>query len=94
MGFENQWSIDQFKRLGTDARLVESINSMLRHVMHIIEEDLWSIGQEIPFERLLAAAFFVVNAFSFYNGASPYNALTGQQPFLLPDVENVNFPKR
>eukprot|EP00973_Karenia_brevis_P061671 8576676-Karenia_brevis.AAC.1 len=103
MGLNNQWSADQFKRLGTEltfrapeqhARLVESRNSVLRHVMHIIEEDLRSIGQEIPFTRLHAEAFFVVNAFSFYNGVSPYNALTGRQPPFLLDLENVNFPEQ
>ena len=35
----------------------------------------------------------MVNAFSFYDGASPYNALTGRQPACLPDLENVDFPK-
>eukprot|EP00973_Karenia_brevis_P091135 12406057-Karenia_brevis.AAC.1 len=66
---------------------------MLRHVMRIIE-DLRSIGQEIPFKRLLAEAFFVVNELSFYNGVSPYIALTGRQPPFLPDMENVSFPKK
>eukprot|EP00973_Karenia_brevis_P052403 7281331-Karenia_brevis.AAC.1 len=48
----------------------------------------------MPFKRLLAEAFFVVNVFSCYNGASPYNALTGRQPPFLPDLENVNFPQQ
>ena len=31
-------------------------------------------------------ALFVVNAFPFYNGVSPYNAYTGRQPAFLPDL--------
>ena len=48
---------------------------------------------KIPFCRLYAEALFVVNAFSFYNGVSPYNAHTGRQPAFLPDLENIDFPK-
>ena len=66
---------------------------MLRHVMHMIEEDLKRSNCELPFRRLLAEAIFVVNAFSFYNGVSPYNAHTGRQPPFLPDLENIDFPK-
>ena len=35
----------------------------------------------------------MVNAFSFYDGASPYNALTGRQPAFVPDLQIIDFPK-
>ena len=59
----------------------------------MIEEDLKRCNAVIPFCRLYAEALFVVNAFSFYNGVSPYNARTGRQPAFLPDLENIDFPK-
>ena len=101
MGFNNPDAIEQLKRLGTKlqlrapgqhAQLAESRQAMLRHVMHMIEEDLKRHNSEIPFKRLYGEALFVVNAFSFYNGVSPYNAHKGRQPAFLPDLENVDCP--
>ena len=46
----------------------------------------------MAFDELYAETLFVVNAFSFYNGVSPYNALTGRQPAFLPELENIDFP--
>ena len=95
----------ELKRIGTDLRInaplqhasiVEARQSMLRHVMHMIEEEFKRASNQtvtIPFARLYAEALFVVNAFSFYNGVSPYNAHTGRQPAFLPDLENIDFEK-
>ena len=103
LGLNNKTAIDELKRLGTElqvqaplqhASLAESRQAMLRHVMHMIEEELKRAhNQTIPFGRLYAEALFVVNAFSFYNGVSPYNAHTGRQPAFLPDLANVDFKK-
>ena len=91
----------EMKRLGTTlrlrapeqhARIVERRNAVLRHNMHMIEEDLKRQNYTITFDRLLAEGFFVCNAFSFYNGVSPYNALTGRQPPCLPDFDTPDFP--
>ena len=101
-GVNNPNSIAELKRLGTELRvrppgqhanLAEARQSMLRHVMHMIEEELKRQGTPIPFSRLYAEAIFVVNAFSLYNGVSPYNADTGLQPACQPDLENIDFPK-
>ena len=59
--------------------------------MHLIEADLKRFGADITFKRLLGEGFFVCNAFTFYNGVSPYNAYTGRQPACLPDLENADF---
>ena len=100
LGLNNAEAITELKRLGTElrirapnqhARTVESRQAMLRHVMHMIEEDLKRGNVTLPFKRILAEALFVVNAFSFYNGVSPYNALTGRQPACLPDLQNADF---
>ena len=102
-GLNNETAIAELKRLGTELRIqaplqhasiAESRQSMLRHVMHMIEEELKRTqDQTIPFARLYAEALFVVNCFSFYNGVSPYNAHTGRQPAFLPDLENIDYKK-
>ena len=99
-GLNNEESNKELKRLGTvlrvrapgqHANLIESRNGVLRHVMHLVEEDLKRHGAEIPFGRLLGEGLFVCNAFTFYNGVSPYNAHTGRQPAFLPDLENADY---
>ena len=59
--------------------------------MHKIEASCNRLNSEISFSRLLAEGVFVCNAFSFYNGVSPYNALFGRQPNCLPDLQNIDF---
>ena len=59
--------------------------------MHLIEEELKKYDIEISFTRLLGEALFVTNAFTFYEGCSPYNALYGRQPACLPDFETLDF---
>ena len=61
--------------------------------MHLIEEDLKRYNHTISFPRLLGEGIYVCNAFSFYNGVSPYNAYTGRQPPFLPDLQNLDFEK-
>ena len=102
LGLNNSLAIDELKRLGTElkvrapgqhARLAEVRQSMLRHVMHLKEEDLERHNHTIPFKRLYGEALFVVNAFSFYHGCSPCNVVFGRQPPWLPDLENIDFSK-
>ena len=40
---------------------------------------------------MVGEANFAGNAFTFYNGVSPYNAVYGRQPQCLPDLENFDF---
>ena len=90
----------ELQRLGTTlrtraprqhARLIGSRNGAMRHVMHLIGEDLKWFGTEITFIRLFGEALFVCNAFTLYNGVAPYNAYTRRQPAYLPDLENPDF---
>ena len=99
-GMNNETAIAELKRLGTQfkvrapgqhTRTSDKRIAILRHVMHLIEEDLTRYGIEITFKRLFGEGLFVCNAFTFYNGASPYNAHTGRQPACLPDLENIDF---
>ena len=54
--------------------------------MHLMEESLKHRDRPVNFTRLLAEALFLCNAFTFYNGDSPYSALLGRQPACLPDL--------
>ena len=101
-GLTSADSVAALKRLGTElmiraprqhARTAESRQSMLRHVMHLTEEELKRHNITMTFTELYAEALFVVNAFSNYGGATPMNALTGRQPSMLPDLENADFDK-
>ena len=67
------------------------VQLMLRQIVHLIEEDLKRFGANIPSKRILGEAFVVCNALTFNKRVSPYNAHTGRQPPMLPDLENADF---
>ena len=71
---------------GQHATTIEARNGILRHLLHVMEEDLKRHDIPLVFTRLLHEAMFASNAFTFYNGVSPYNALYGRQPAMLPDL--------
>ena len=82
-GLDNDEAKAELQRLGTKLRIrapgqhaniIEARNAVLRHTMHLIEEDIKRYGITITFKRLLGEGIFVCNAFTFYNGVSPYNA--------------------
>ena len=56
------------------------------HLLHVMEEDLKRHDIPLVFTRLLHEVMFASNAFTFYNGVSPYNALYGRQPAMLHDL--------
>eukprot|EP00959_Pyramimonas_sp_CCMP1952_P018690 394824-Pyramimonas_sp.AAC.1 len=59
----------------------------------MIEEELNRHNIPIVCTRVLAEGVFVTNAFTFYNGVSPYRAQTGRQPSFLLDLDTLDFPK-
>ena len=65
---------------------VERRHSILRHAMHVAEEQLIDEGIRVTFKQLLAHCTFAGNALISYGGATPYNARFGRQPALLPDL--------
>ena len=88
-GLNCQGAINELKRLGTilkvkargqHASIIERRNAILRHVLHMIEADLRRLGITLSFDTTLGEGIFVTNAFTFHNGVSPYNSLTGRQP--------------
>eukprot|EP00959_Pyramimonas_sp_CCMP1952_P191658 4007696-Pyramimonas_sp.AAC.1 len=59
----------------------------------MIDEELNRHDIPIVVTRVLAEGIFVTNAFTFYNGVSPYQAHAGRQPSFLPDLDTLDFPK-
>ena len=63
---------------GQHATTIEARNGILRHTMHLMEEDLKRNDISLNIKRLLAESIFVCKAFTYYNGESPYHALLGR----------------
>lgn len=100
-GLNNDTAKAELVRLGTTLRTrapgqhanhIEARNAVLRHTLHVLEEDLKRHNMTLSFPRLLGEGLFVTNAFTFHNGVSPYNAYTGRQPACLPDLETLDQP--
>eukprot|EP00971_Amphidinium_carterae_P341791 6480788-Amphidinium_carterae.1 len=69
---------------GQHARVADRRAALLRDAVHKIESHLYDEGITVPFVRVLADCVFCTNSLWTFDGASPYNALLGRQPHLLP----------
>ena len=70
------------------ARFIERRGALLRDVLHKIDSQLQAEGLTgIPFAQRLSEATFAGNALVSVNGSTPYNALYGRVPHLLPDLQ-------
>ena len=76
-----------FKAPHQKAWVVERHNELVRDALHKTESQLIKEGITIPFEQVLAIVVFVKNAITVVGNATPYQALFGRQPTLLPPVE-------
>lgn len=75
---------------GQHARIVERRGPLLRRAMHCIEEQLQSEGHAVTFSQLLAQSVFSGNAMLSYKGGTPYNARSGTQAAMLPDIKALH----
>ena len=48
---------------------------------------------DMPFELVLGDAVFAGNAMITVNGSTPYNALYGRVPAILPSIDQINNPR-
>ena len=75
------------------ARYVERRGALLRDTIHRIEGQLQEEGiAGIPFESILAEATFCGNAMLTVGGSTPYNALYGRVPKMLPSIDQIESP--
>ncbi|CAE7581720.1 RE1 [Symbiodinium sp. CCMP2592] len=65
-------------------RIADRKIAILRDTIHKIGTQLQEEGMTIPFERIMYDAAFALNALTSINGCSPYVAVMGRQPALLP----------
>ena len=73
------------------ARIIERRGALLRDAIHRNDEQLKLEGiTGIPFEERLSNCVFAGNAMISINDTSPYNAVYGRSPNLLPSLEFVH----
>ncbi len=77
----------KYKAPRQKAWLVERHNELLREGLHVIETQMIKEGIKAPFEQILATATFMKNALTSVNGSTPYQAVLGRQPAMLPPLE-------
>ena len=75
---------------GQHARIVERRGALLRDALHRMDSQLEIEGLQVSFPERLSECTYSGNALVSVNGATPYNALLGRTPHMLPDLEVVN----
>ena len=68
---------------------IERRGALLRDTIHKIESQIKEEGLTIPFASILADAVFVGNALLSINGSTPYNAVCGRVPLILPGIDQI-----
>ena len=76
------------------ARYIERRGAILRATLHVMEEQLEREGLVYTFPALLAEAIFAGNALVHVGGSTPYQAVYGRQPAMLPPLEIPDMPER
>ena len=71
------------------AWVVERHNEILRTALHKCQTQLAAEGIEIKFSHILADAVFSKNALLSIGEGTPYIALLGRVPSLLPQLEHI-----
>jgi len=75
------------------ARYIERRGALLRDIIHRIEGQLEEEGiAGILFECILAEATFCGNAMITVGDSTPYNALYGRVPKMLPSIDQIESP--
>ena len=75
------------------ARYAERRGALLRDTIHRVEGQMQEEGLVgTPFESILAECVFCGNAMITVNGSTPYNAVYGRVPHILPSIEQVEPP--
>ena len=75
------------------ARFVERRGALLRDTVHRVQSQLRQEGiSDVPFHSVLSEAVFAGNAMLTVNGSTPYNAVYGRVPRVLPGIDQVDNP--
>ena len=74
------------------ARYAERRGALLRDALHRIHSQLQEEGLTLPFESVLSEATFCGNAMLTVGGNTPYNAVLGRVPRMLPSIDQIRSP--
>ena len=78
---------------GTHANYAERRGALLRDAIHKIYGQLQEEGYpEMEFPAVLAEAVFAGNAMLSINGYTPYQAVFGRTPQMLPGINQIDLP--
>jgi len=77
----------KFKAPRQKAWIVERHNEILRRGLHGTESQLKKESLTASFEMVLAQVTFMHNSLTVINSSTPYQALLGRQPAMLPPLE-------
>ena len=80
----------KFKAPRQEAWIIERHNELLRQQLHRMETQLQTEGRTVRFGQTLNQALFAKNSLLTYNGHTPYQAVLGRQPVLLPSFDTPN----
>ena len=75
---------------GQQVSYIDRRGALVRDAIHKIVEQLREEGIEVPFRHILGEATFCTNALLSVNGCTPYNALYGRVPHLLPGLDQFD----
>ena len=75
------------------ARYIEKRNDILKQALRRIDTQLEEENIQLPLSERLSQAVFAGNALLSINGSTPYNAVYGRVPLLLPDYNQYHDPK-
>ena len=79
---------------GIGAGTVERHHELIRHALHKIEDQCALEGVPISKQQVLSEAVMVHNSLLNVHGFSPFNALTGRHPNLLPNFDELMTPQK
>jgi len=82
-----------FRATGKHCHFVEKRGDLLKIQLRNMDTQCKSEGIFVPFPRLLAEAVFAGNALISINSTTPYNAVYGRVPSILPDINHLLPPK-
>ena len=74
---------------GQHVRICDRRTQVLRDTIHKISSQLSEEGIAVPLSRVLAEATYAGNALTSIRGVSPYTAVLGRVPPLLPDALSI-----
>ena len=80
------------RSIGHQVAYIDRRGALVREVIHNIVTQLQTEGIECPFGHVLSEATFCSNALLSTNQCTPYNAVYGRVPALLPGIEQSEAP--